>query len=331
MSNKAKRLDRHETRIGRILRAEEFGVVVAIVGIVIVAMSLTPNFAVGTNVNTILQQVSYVAICAAGMSLVIICGEIDLSIGSIYGLGAVMYTWLSMKMDWPIIPSIVVPLILGVFLGWLNGYISVKLNIPSFVVTLAGLGALRGATLLISEGVPIYAKESKAFSGLVGGSFLGISAQVYWMLALCTIVGVVLAKTKFGSDLYAIGGNKVAAQNAGINVAKVKIQSFMISSFLATWAGIMLVGWLGSSNPLTGQGLELLIVGAIAVGGASLFGGSGTILGATLGAIVGGLITNVLVLTGVNGNWTFVANGLLILAAVVINTLVAQKRKTLRT
>jgi ribose transport system permease protein len=321
MSNKAKRLDRHETRIGRILRAEEFGVVVAIVGIVIVAMSLTPNFAVGTNVNTILQQVSYVAICAAGMSLVIICGEIDLSIGSIYGLGAVMYTWLSMKMDWPIIPSIVVTLILGVFLGWLNGYISVKLNIPSFVVTLAGLGALRGATLLISEGVPIYAKESKAFSGLVGGSFLGISAQVYWMLALCTIVGVVLAKTKFGSDLYAIGGNKVAAQN----------QSFMISSFLATWAGIMLVGWLGSSNPLTGQGLELLIVGAIAVGGASLFGGSGTILGATLGAIVGGLITNVLVLTGVNGNWTFVANGLLILAAVVINTLVAQKRKTLRT
>ena len=108
MSNKAKRLDRHETRIGRILRAEEFGVVVAIVGIVIVAMSLTPNFAVGTNINTILQQVSYVAICAAGMSLVIICGEIDLSIGSIYGLGAVMYTWLSIKMDWPIIPSIVV-------------------------------------------------------------------------------------------------------------------------------------------------------------------------------------------------------------------------------
>jgi len=151
------------------------------------------------------------------------------------------------------------------------------------------------------------------------------------MLALCTIVGVVLAKTKFGSDLYAIGGNKVAAQNAGINVAKVKIQSFMISSFLATWAGIMLVGWLGSSNPLTGQGQELLIVGAIAVGGASLFGGSGTILGATLGAIVGGLITNVLVLVGVNGNWTFVANGLLILAAVVINTLVAKKRKTLRT
>ncbi|NBU56932.1 MAG: ABC transporter permease [Actinobacteria bacterium] len=331
MATKVERPEKPETRIGRILRAEEFGVVVAIIGVVVVAISLTPNFAVGTNINTILQQISYVAICAAGMSLVVICGEIDLSIGSIYGLGAVMYTWLSVKLDWPVLPSIVLTLILGVFIGWLNGYVSVRLNIPSFVVTLAGLGALRGAILLIAGGVPIYAKESKTFTALVGGSFLGISSQVFWMLALCTIVGVILAKTKFGSDLYAIGGNKVAAQNAGINVSKVKIQSFIISSFLATWAGIMLVGWLGSSNPLTGQGSELLIVGAIAVGGASLFGGSGTILGATLGAIVGGLITNVLVLVGVNGNWTFVANGLLILAAVVINTLVRKKRKTLRT
>jgi ribose/xylose/arabinose/galactoside ABC-type transport system permease subunit len=331
MATQVGRSEKPETRIGRIIRAEEFGVVVAIIGVVIVAISLTPNFAVGTNINTIVQQISYVAICAAGMSLVVICGEIDLSIGSIYGLGAVMYTWLSVKVDLPILPSIILTLILGVFIGWLNGYVSVKLNIPSFVVTLAGLGALRGATLLISSGVPIYAKESKTFTALVGGSFMGISSQVFWMLALCTIVGVILAKTKFGSDLYAIGGNKIAAQNAGINVSKVKIQSFMISSFLATWAGIMLVGWLGSSNPLTGQGSELLIVGAIAVGGASLFGGSGTILGATLGAFVGGLITNVLVLVGVNGNWTFVANGLLILAAVVINTLVRQKRKTLRT
>jgi ribose transport system permease protein len=317
--------------IGKILRAKEFGVVVAIVSIVIVAISLTPNFAVGSNINTIIQQVSYVAICAAGMSMVVIGGEIDLSIGSIYGMGAVMFTWLSKNMDWPILPSVVVTLLLGLFIGWLNGYISVKLNIPSFVVTLAGLGALRGAVLLLSGSVPIYAKESKPFSALVGGSFFGISAQVFWMLAICTIIGVTLAKTKFGSDLYAIGGSKVAAQNAGINVSRVKIQSFMLSGFMSTWAGIMLVGWLGSSNPLTGQGNELLIVGAIAVGGASLFGGSGTILGTTLGAIVGGLITNVLVLVGVNGNWTFVANGSLILGAVVINTLVAKKRNTLRT
>jgi ribose/xylose/arabinose/galactoside ABC-type transport system permease subunit len=140
-------------------------------------------------------------------------------------------------------------------------------------------------------------------------------------------VGILLAKTKFGSDLYAIGGSKTAAANAGINVHRVKIKAFMLSSFLASWAGIMLVGWLGSSNPLTGQGFELLVVAAIAVGGASLFGGSGTVLGTTLGAIIGGLITNVMVLIGINGNWVFVANGLLILAAVMINTYVSKRRK----
>jgi ribose transport system permease protein len=314
----------------RLIHANEFGVGVAIALIVAIAIPLTPNFLVGSNINTVLQQISYVAIAAAGMSLVIISGEIDLSIGSIYGLAAVMFTWLSTNMNWPIIPSLILSLLLGAFLGWLNGIISTKLNIPSFVVTLAGLGALRGVALLLSGGVPIYATESPTFSSLVGGSWLGISSQVFWMVGICGLVGLLLAKTKFGSDLYAVGGSKVAAANAGIDVHRVKIKAFMLSGFLAAWAGIMLVGWLGSSNPLTGQGFELLIVAAIAVGGASLFGGTGTILGTTLGAIIGGVITNVMVLVGINGNWTFVANGLLILGAVMINTYAAKRRKMSR-
>jgi ribose transport system permease protein len=311
----------------RIVRAREFGVALATAIIVMIAVPLTPNFLVGSNINTVLQQISYVAIAGAGMTLVIISGEIDLSIGAIYGLTSVMFTWLATNWNWPIIPSALVALALGVFIGFLNGIIVTKFNIPSFVVTLAGMGGLRGVALLLSGGVPIYGKQSNTFQSFVGGSWFGISAQVYWMAGICAAAALLLAKTKFGSDLYAVGGSKIAAANAGINVHRVKIKAFMLSSFLASWAGVMLVGWLGSSNPLTGQDLALLIVAAIAVGGASLFGGSGTILGTTLGAIIGGLITNVLVLIGINGNWIFVANGLLILAAVMINTYVSKRRR----
>lgn len=312
----------------RIALANEFGVAVAIGIIISVAVSLTPNFLVGSNINTILQQISYVAIVASGMTLVIIAGEIDLSIGSIYGLSAVLFTWLASSMDWPILPSVMLAVLFGGFLGWLNGIVTTKLNIPSFVVTLAGLGALRGVSLLLSGGVPLYAKESLWFSSLVGGSWLGISAQVFWMIGICGVVGIILKKTQFGSDIYAVGGNKIAAANAGINVHLVKIKVFTISGLLAGWSGVMLVGWLGSSNPLTGQGFELLVVAAIAVGGASLFGGTGTILGTVLGAVTGGVITNVMVLVGINGNWNFVANGLLILGAVMVNTYAAKRRKS---
>ena len=144
------------------------------------------------------------------------------------------------------------------------------------------------------------------------------------------MAGWALGRTKFGYDVYAVGGNAAAARNAGIPVARTKVACFVLTGTLAGVAAILLVGWLGSANPLTGTGFELSVIAAVVVGGASLTGGVGSIAGTLLGAVVAGLISNALVLFGIDGNWQQVATGLLILGAVLVNRAVAVRQAALR-
>lgn len=315
----------------RFVRREEFGILCATIALILFAALFAEGFLDPANLLSIAQQISIVTIVAVGMTYVIVAGEIDLSVGSQYGFLAIFAAWTVRDIGIPIGAAVPLVLIVGTLIGALNGIFTTLFKIPSFVVTLAALAILRGAALLLSGGVPILGSENEFFKAVTSGQVLpGLVAQTLWAIAIVLILGVVLAFTRFGSNVYSVGGNMKAADDAGIKVKLTKISCFALTGLLCAMASLLLIGWLGSANPLTGTGFELDVIAAVVVGGAVLTGGRGSVFGTVLGAIIAGVLNNALVLAGVDGNWKQVATGLLILAAVLVNQLLPKlmKRKS---
>lgn len=312
--------------VSRIVRAREFGVILVCSAFFIVFSVFAEGFLSADNLLTIMQQVAILGIVAVGMTYVMIAGEIDLSVGSMYGLLGIVLAHLVTGIGVPVWGALVIVIVLGVLLGALNGWVAVQFKIPSFVVTLAGLVIYKGAGLLISGGLPVLGSKIPEFKAVFAGFPLpSFSAQTIWMIVIVTVGAFVLTRTKFGSDVFSTGGNREAAQGAGINTGLIKIQTFAITGGLCALAAVMTVALLGSATPLAGQGLELSVIAAVVIGGASLYGGVGTVWGSFIGAILTGMIANALVLFGVDSNWQFIATGFLILGAVLINTAVSKR------
>src|ERR1035437_1375778 len=324
-------LDREQGHVGRLVGGREIGILVATLLIFLFCAVFVQNFLTGSNLLSVAQQIAFVGIVGTGMTFLIVAGEIDLSVGSQYGFLSVMMAYTITEVGVPV--ALAAPLVLvgGALIGLIQGLITTAFKIPSFVVTLAGLAVLRGAALLIAGGQPIAGSTNQAIHSIVGGSAIGsLAAQTVWMAVVMGLAGWVLSRTKFGYDVYAVGGSTKAAMNAGIPAARIKVLCFVLTGALSGLAAVILVGWLGSANPLPGTGFELNVIAAVVVGGASLAGGVGSITGTLFGAVVAGLISNALVLYGVDGNWQQVATGLLILGAVLINRLIATRQATLR-
>ena len=323
--------DNENSLARRIVNAHEFGVLLATVLIFVFCAVFVQNFLTGSNLLSVAQQIAFIGIVGTGMTFLIVAGEIDLSVGSQYGFLSVLMAFSITDVGIPVALAIPLVLVAGALIGLVQGLITTAFKVPSFVVTLAGLAVLRGVALLIAHGQPVTGSKNEAFHSIVGGSVAGsLAAQTVWMIVIMGVAGWVLSRTKFGYDVYAVGGNTKAAVNAGIPAARVKVLCFVLTGALSGVAAIILVGWLGSANPLTGSGFELNVIAAVIVGGASLTGGVGSVTGTFLGAMVAGIIGNALVLYGVDGNWQQVATGLLILGAVLINQLVASRQAKLR-
>ncbi|WP_435603583.1 ABC transporter permease [Streptomyces sp. bgisy130] len=315
----------------RLFGAHEFGVLVATAAIFLFCALFVDKFLTSQNLLSVAQQIAFIGIIGTGMTLVVIAGEIDLSVGSQYGLLSVVMAYGLTEWSMPAGLAAAVVIALGAAIGLVQGLVTTVFQVPSFVVTLAGLAILRGFALLLTGGEPIVAAVSKQYHGLVGDSAVGsLAVQTVWMAAIMLAFGWMLSRTKVGFDIYATGGNVKAAVNAGIRANRMKILCFCLTGALCGLAAIILVGWLGSANPLTGNGFELNVIAAVVVGGASLSGGVGSVTGTLFGALVAGLIVNALVLLGVDGNWQQVATGALILAAVLVNRLIATRQKAMR-
>lgn len=309
-----------------LVSGQEFSILVATVLVVAGAGIVADGFFSAENLLSIAQQIALLGIVATGMTFVVVVGEIDLSVGSQYGFLAIALAWMVHEQGVPVGPAIPLVLLLGAVIGAVNGIITVLFDIPSFVVTLASLGILRGAALLLSDGVPVQGSTNESFRSLMSGQLIpNLSAQSVWMVVVMVTFGLVLAFTRFGSDVYSVGGNAKGARDAGINVTFVKIACFALAGLLSGLAAIIVVAWLGSANPLTGTGFELSVIAAVVVGGASLAGGRGTVVGTLLGAVIAGVLSNALVLAGIDGNWQQIATGALILVAVLLNKLVADR------
>lgn len=307
----------------RTLLQRETGVVAALLVLCTVGTFATDGFLVGENLLNVGQQVSLIGIMAVGMTFVIITGEIDLSVGSIYALSSVVAGMLLQDgTNWVL--ALVAGVAVGAAAGLVNGLITVGFGLPSFIVTLGTLSIFRGISLLITDGSPISLDDTvpniASFSYLGLGRPLGIPMQLVVMAAVALVGGLVLYFTRFGFHVYAVGGSREAARLCGIAVGRVRVLGLVIVGALSGLAGVLGLAFLLYVQGTTGAGLELLVITAVIIGGAALFGGSGTVIGTVVGILLIGALQNILVLGGVSSFWQTIVIGVVIVAAVAFDT-----------
>lgn len=287
---------------------------------VIVAF-INSRFMTTSNILNILRQTSINAVIATGMTFVILTGGIDLSVGSILGFsGAVAAMMLASGVD--SIIAIPVALIVGLVVGALNGVLISKGKLQPFIVTLATMTMLRGATLVFTDGKPIgtgFEANSKLFAWFGNGYVLGIPVPIIVIIVTFLVALFVLTQTKIGRYVYALGGNEEATKLSGIRTDKVKIFVYAISGMMAALAGIIITSRLSSAQPTAGSGYELDAIAAVVLGGTSLAGGTGTIVGTMIGALIIGVLNNALNLMDVSSYFQMLAKGSVILLAVLLD------------
>lgn len=284
------------------------------------------------NMRGLLGFLPEMALVAIGVTLLMICGEFDLSVGSVFALMPMTMAVL-MVAGWGFLPAIALGMLVCAAIGFINGFLTIKFGIPSFITTLGMLFMARSMTVVISGGFPPRLQMERIpeqlFIAFVGPGDL-LRASFLWFVGIALFMAVLLGKTNFGNWVRATGGFLPAAQAMGIPTARVKIACFMICSMLAGFAGMIQVLRLGSPLPSIGEGLELQAVAAAVIGGTSLFGGVGSILGGVIGATLIRVIDNGMVLSQVDSNWFKFAVGALTILAVVANAWLRKRGRAMK-
>jgi simple sugar transport system permease protein len=317
------------TRSGRSFsqHMNELSLFAAIVVLYLVFASSAPGFLSFNNQVNILRDAATVGIAAWAVTMIIIAGEIDVSIGPMVAFISVV---LAFFLQWgiPTPAAFVLAIIVGALLGSISGVLRAYFDVPSFVATLGMWSALRGTALFVTDALPVSIGRNDILDAL-DRSLFGIPPAAIIMLVLFAGFAFVSRKTAFGRSVFAIGGNAHAAFLSGISVSRIRVALFAITGAMAAISGILLVSRLGSGNATAATGLEFDVIAAVVVGGTSLSGGRGSMLGTLLGVLVITLIGNGLVLLGINPFFQQVVRGLIIVIAVLAN-IQAIKRSMLR-
>lgn len=303
----------------------EYYMAILLILLCIILGFTSPTFLSKNNLLNILRQISTLGIIAFGMTLVIISGEIDLSVGSGVAFAGCLMAFLWEK-GFPFPISFVIVIAAGCLIGIFIGLMRIKYNVPSFITTLALLTGLRGAALLITNGFPL-TPFPEWYNFLGGGYISSIPFPAIIFVIIFFIINFIMNSTTFGRSIYAVGGNAEAARLSGINVMFVKIMVFCITGFLVAISGIIVSSRIMSGTPTVETGLELDVIAAVIIGGTSLQGGAGSILGTLVGVLFIGVVSNGMILLNVPVYGQFVVRGLIILVAVWLNSLQQRKIK----
>lgn len=285
--------------------------------LVVVAAALSPVFLTPTNLLNILLEVAVTAILAIGQTYIIILGEIDLSVGAILGLSGAIAAGVLAKGNLP--EALLAGLLIGAAAGLLNGFLVTKGKMPSFIATLGTMTAFSGLTLVYTGGNPI-SVGSQAFQWIGQGYVFRIPVPVVLMLLLYVVFWFLLHKTHFGRYIFATGGNIEASRLSGIGVRKIKNIAFMTTGALAAVAGIVLTSRLSCAEPTSGSGMELDSIAAVILGGTSLTGGKGRLVGTVVGAIILGVLDDGMNLLNVSAFYQGVVKGVIIILAVLLDS-----------
>jgi ribose transport system permease protein len=300
------------------LRSTIAGPIIALLLIVVFVGLITPRFIHPQNLSNVTLQVALVAIVAIGATLVILTGGIDLSPGATVALVCCSLAHLVRKMGVPLPVGIILMLLMGVLLGFINGFLSSYGRIPSFIVTLATMNIYRGLAFAVTGGITIFS-VSPQLEPIFYGRFLGIPLPFYYVVILYGSAAVFLRYTVPGRSIYAIGGNEAAARLSGINVNRIRLLAFVIAGLTASIAGILETAWLDSGSAAYGSELALGGIAAAVIGGASLVGGYANILSSLVGALTVAVVQNGLNLHAVQLAWQDVTLGLVIILAVGVD------------
>ena len=311
---------------GWILTRPAFWVFLAAVIACLTLSLLTDTFATPQNLFNVTRNFAFVAIIALGMTVVIISGGIDLSVGSTLCISAMVLA-IIMNAGFGIVLGITGALAASLLVGAINGYLIAYIRIPPFVVTLGMLSVARSAAMVLSNNRMIYqfGPDEKALFWLGGGSTFGIANPVIALVLLAVTTGLMLKWTRWGTRVFAIGSNQRAALLTGVPVRRLKVSVYMFSALTAGIAGILEAGWLGGVTTNLGQSMELSVIAATVIGGANLMGGSGTVFGAVIGAALIEVIRNSLTLLGISSFWQGAFVGSFIILAVAFDRLRADR------
>jgi erythritol transport system permease protein len=335
MKSAVRKLPRRNLRVRELLF--KLRALIALILLIVVFASLSPAFLTTGNLLILAKHVAINAILAIGMTYVILTGGIDLSVGSVVGLAAMIAGGLiNQGLVLPMFGVVVyfnvwliilMTLIVGVLIGGLNGFLITRFRVAPFIATLGIMYVARGLALLRSNGAtfPNLAGDPElgntGFQILGSGMLLGVPVPI-WLMILFGAVGVFVAnKTPYGRKVFAIGGSERAAELSGIRVNRIKLSVYMISGFCAAMTGLVIASQLLAAHPATGESFELNAIAAVVLGGTSLSGGRGGIGGTIIGAFVIGVLSDGLVLLGVSEFWQIVIKGIVIILAVVVDQL----------
>jgi ribose transport system permease protein len=308
-------------RFLRFQRVQEIGILFILLFLVVFLSIATPTFFTSTNIFNILRAFSWIAISAFGISMVIITGGIDLSVGSVMALSGLI-TAMMIKANLGVFLSILGGLFIGAFVGFINGFLVSKANLPPFVATLGTMSIARGFCYGLTGGWPVRElPRSFMFLGqydipLFG---LGIPLPVVIMIILGIITSIFLNRTAWGYKIYAVGGNEQAANLSGINTGRVKLLVYTLCGFLTAIGGLLMTARLGVAAPTAASGYELDIIAAAVIGGTSLSGGEGTVLGVLIGAAIMQVLRTGMVLLGFPAYWQPSAIGAIIILAIIFD------------
>ena len=306
------------------------GVLIATVVLILIIGVMHPDFLAASQILDILSQATFVAILACGMAFLLSMRELDLSVGSTYGLTSLCAALL-MHAGVPSWFGVITGLVIGALLGLVNGLLIQFFRLPSIIATLATLSIYRGLIYALSNGNQVVALPlTDPFAMFAGGSFLGIPTNVWVLLVVVALLILLLHTTPFGYRVRSIGSNPEAAQFSGLPTRQVRLLAFVMMGTLGGLAGMLSLGYFGSSDPNLGVGYELLAIAAAVIGGTPLRGGKATIIGAALGSILLGVVASGLAYFNVPINWTDFATGSVILLAVALDSTLRRARTARR-
>jgi ribose/xylose/arabinose/galactoside ABC-type transport system permease subunit len=309
--------------VKQILRIKEMGIFLTLIVIVVAFGIANPVFLRFANIINILRSTSFILIIGIAMTFVLISGGLDLSVGSTVALGGVI-AGLSIKAGIPVPLSIVLALLSGWGIGLFIGFIVAIFKIPPLIVTLGMMYVIKGIVLIITKGAPIFPLPDN-FNIIGQGEIGGIPYVVIIAIILGIIAHIVLTQTTFGREVHAVGGNIETAYLSGIKINKIKILVYVLTGVAATLSGLLMAARLESAQANSGTGYELLVIAAVIIGGTSLFGGAGTILGTAIGAVFMTVVSNGMVILKVSVYWQNLVIGFIIILAVGIDQLKRRK------
>lgn len=308
-------------------RRPETGAVFAALSIFVFFAIWAENFLTAKSMASTLTLTAELAIIAMAVTLLMIAGEFDLSVGSVLGISSVLVPYSIVNYGLPPELAILVALGVAALIGLLHGLIVVRVGIPSFIVTLGGLLFWRGMVAVITEGFPLSLPDSGGIFDFFGHRFSsGLNVSVFWFLVVGVVLSVLLTRTRWGNWIFASGGNERAARGMGVPVDRVRVALFMLTAGAAGLVGVIQIARFNVVDPARGTSLELEAIAAAVIGGARLTGGYGSVIGTALGCLMLGMIRNGLVLGGVAGYWYTTIIGALIVVAVLINQLAGRTK-----